>query len=54
MSTQKKNKTYKKIVEKTKFWPIVQLFENRNKFMEDVSKKTEGKIQKKNKRKRLI
>ena len=47
MSTQKKNKTYKKIVEKTKFWPIVQLFENRNKFMEDVSKKTEGKIQKK-------
>ena len=44
MSTQKKNKTYKKIVEKTKFWPIVQLFENRNKFMEDVSKKTEGKI----------
>ena len=53
MSTQKKNKTYKKIVEKTKFWPIVQLFENRNKFMEDVSKKTERKI-KKNKRKRLI
>ena len=53
MSTQKKNKTYKKIVEKTKFWPIVQLFENRNKFMEDVSKKTEGKIQKKIKEKDL-
>ena len=53
MSTQKKNKTYKKIVEKTKFWPIVQLFENRNKFMEDVSKKTERKIQKKIKEKDL-
>ena len=47
MDAQNKNMTYKKIVKKTKFWPIVQLFENRNKFMEDVSKKTERKMKKK-------
>ena len=49
MANQNKNKIkkYKKIVEKSKFWPIVQLFKNRDKFMQNISKKTQKKILKK-------
>ena len=38
MANQNKNKIkkYKKVVEKSKFWPIVKLFKNRDKFMQNV------------------
>ncbi len=42
-----KKKKYKKIVKKSKFWPIVKLFSNRNSFMNEVSSKTENKVLKK-------
>lgn len=49
MANQNKNKIkkYKKVVEKSKFWPIVKLFKNRDKFMQNVSEKTKKKILKK-------
>ena len=49
MANQNKNKIkkYKKVVEKSKFWPIVKLFKNRDKFMQNVSEKTQKKILKK-------
>ena len=39
-----KKKKYKKIVNKSKFWPIVQLFKDRNGFMNEVSQKSQKKI----------
>ena len=44
MSKRNKSKKYKKIVTRSKFWPIVKLFENRKKFMSDVSIKSQKKI----------
>ena len=44
MSKRNKSKKYKKIVKRSKFWPIVKLFENRKKFMSDVSIKSQKKI----------
>ena len=39
-----KKKRYKKIVKQSKFWPIVQLFNDRNGFMNEVSQKSQKKI----------
>ena len=39
-----KKKRYKKIVKQSKFWPIVQLFNDRNGFMNQVSQKSQKKI----------
>ena len=39
-----KKKRYKKIVKQSKFWPIVQLFNDRNSFMNEVSQKSQKKI----------
>ena len=49
MNDIKKNKSkrYKNIVKKSKFWPIVQLFKDRNRFMNDVSQKSQKKIHEK-------
>ena len=49
MANQNKNKIkkYKKVVEKSKFWPIVKLFKNRDKFMQNISEKTQKKFLKK-------
>ena len=44
MSKRNKSKKYKKIVTRSKFWPIVKLFEDRKKFMSDVSIKSQKKI----------
>ena len=43
-SKKNKNKKYKKIVKRSKFWPIVKLFKNRKEFMNQVSKKSQEKI----------
>ena len=53
MNDIKKNKSkrYKNIVKQSKFWPIVQLFKDRNRFMNEVSQKSQKKILTKNKTK---
>ena len=44
MGKRNKSKKYKKIVTRSKFWPIVKLFKDREKFMSDVSVKSQNKI----------
>jgi len=39
-----KKKKYEKIINRSKFWPIVQLFKDRNGFMNEVSQKSQKKI----------
>ena len=55
MNDIKKNKSkrYKNIVKQSKFWPIVQLFKDRNRFMNEVSQKSQKKILAKIKQKDL-
>ena len=56
MNDIKKNKSkrYKNIVKQSKFWPIVQLFKDRNRFMNEVSQKSQKKILTKIKQKRPV
>ena len=42
-SIKNKNNKYKKIVKRSKFWPIVQLFKKRKEFINQVSKKSQKK-----------
>ena len=44
MGKRNKSKKYKKILIRSKFWPIVKLFKDREKFMSDVSIKSQNKI----------
>ena len=41
---QKEKKVYQKIVKKSKYWPIVKLFSNRQKFMDKVSLISQEKL----------
>ncbi len=47
MNYIQKNKKLTKALSKSKFWPIVQLFKERDNFMSEVSLKTQSKILKK-------
>ena len=51
---QKEKKVYKKVVKKSKYWPIVKLFSNRQKFMDEVSSISQEKLKKKLKEKSII
>ena len=51
---QKEKKVYQKIVKKSKYWPIVKLFSNRQKFMDEVSLISQEKLKKKLKEKSII
>ena len=51
---QKEKKVYKKVVKKSKYWPIVKLFLNRQKFMDEVSLISQEKLKKKLKEKSII
>ena len=51
---QKEKKVYKKVVKKSKYWPIVKLFSNRQKFMDEVSLISQEKLKKKLKEKSII
>ena len=51
---QKEKKVYKKVVKKSKYWPIVKLFSNRQKFMDEVSLISQEKLKKKLKKKSII
>ena len=52
--TQKEKKVYKKVLKRSKYWPIVKLFSNRKKFMNEVSIKSQNKIIDKLKNKSII
>tara|TARA_B110000014_G_scaffold139744_1_gene96887 strand:+ start:1143 stop:2768 length:1626 start_codon:yes stop_codon:yes gene_type:complete len=52
--TQKEKKVYKKVLKRSKYWPIVKLFSNRKKFMNEVSIKSQNKIIDKLKDKSII
>ena len=52
--TQKEKKVYKKVLKRSKYWPIVKLFSNRKKFMNEVSIKSQNKIMDKLKDKSII
>ena len=51
---QKEKKVYKKVLKRSKYWPIVKLFSNRKKFMNEVSIKSQNKIIDKLKGKSII
>ena len=51
---QKEKKVYKKVLKKSKYWPIVKLFSNRQKFMDEVSLISKEKLKKKLKEKSII
>ena len=51
---QKEKKVYKKVLKKSKYWPIVKLFSNRQKFMNEVSLISQEKLKKKLKEKSII
>ena len=51
---QKEKKVYQKILKKSKYWPIVKLFSNRQKFMDEVSLISQEKLKKKLKEKSII
>ena len=42
--TQKEKKIYKKVLKRSKYWPIVKLFSKRKKFMNEVSIKSQNKL----------
>jgi len=42
--SQKEKKIYKKVLKRSKYWPIVKLFSKRKKFMNEVSIKSQNKL----------
>ena len=52
--SQKEKKIYKKVLKRSKYWPIVKLFSKRKKFMNEVSIKSQNKLIAKLKGKSII